>query len=61
MNVGTKLSDSYLMMHLAPADLNDNLNACGLDCTQLAVYALAPPIEDHETADTPEFTLIRGR
>ena len=49
------------LMHLAPADLNDNLNACGLDCTQLAVYALAPPIEDHETADTPELTLIRGR
>ncbi len=49
------------LMRLVPADLNDDLNTCGLNCTQLAVYTLAPPIEDHETADAPELTLIPGR
>ncbi|MDX2473290.1 MAG: hypothetical protein QNL91_06230 [Candidatus Krumholzibacteria bacterium] len=49
------------LMRLTPADLNDDLNACGLNCTQLAVFTLAPPIEDHETADGPDLTLIPGR
>ena len=49
------------LMRLGPADLNGALKAFGLDCTQLAVYTLTPPIEDRETAETPELALIRGR
>ena len=48
-------------MRLVPADLNDDLNASGLNCTHLAVYTLAPPIEDYEVGDTPELTLVPGR
>jgi len=34
------------LTRLMPDDLNEDLNACGLRCTHLAVYTSAPPVED---------------
>ncbi len=39
------------LTRLSPSDLNEELNACGLSCTHLAVYTSAPPIEDHQTTE----------
>lgn len=38
---------------LTPADLNEELNACGLSCTHLAVYTAAAPIEGHAVTNAP--------
>lgn len=35
---------------LTPQDLNEELNTNGLNCTNLAVYTSAPPIEDGQSA-----------
>jgi len=39
------------LMRLTPQDLNDELNANGLNCTHLAVYTSAPPLEDDQTTE----------
>ena len=35
------------LTRLEPDDLNEELNACGLSCTHLAVYTAVPPIEEY--------------
>jgi hypothetical protein len=37
---------------LSPADVADELAACGLGCTNLAVYTAAPPMHEGLTAET---------
>lgn len=39
------------LTRLTPDDLNDDLNACGLQCTHLAVYTSTPPVEDELAAE----------
>ncbi len=53
-NILDDQSASEVQAHLTrftPDDLIDDLGACGLRCTGLAVYTLAPPIEDGATAE----------
>ncbi len=54
---GTPLANELQarLTRITPSDLNEDLNACGLSCTHLAVYTATPPIEDdmsqHTTSD----------
>ncbi len=41
------------LTRLSPADLDEELNACGLSCTHLAAYTSAPPIEENTTVQEP--------
>lgn len=47
------------LTRLSPADLNDELNSCGLNCTRLAVYTAAPPVEDQIREVTPRLAPLR--
>jgi hypothetical protein len=47
------------LTRLSPADLNDELNACGLNCTRLAVYTAAPPVEEQDRIQTPKLAPVR--
>ncbi len=49
------------LMQLMPDDLNDDLHNCGLNCTQLAVFTLAPPVAEHETNSGSELKLVPNR
>ena len=40
------------LTRLTPDDLNDDLNICGLQCSHLAVYTSAPPVEDEIASET---------
>ena len=53
-DTGAARSDSEVqarLTRLSPADLNEELHACGLSCTHLTAYTSAPPIEDAVTSD----------
>ena len=49
------------LTRLSPNDLSDELNACGLGCTHLAVYTSAPPIENRNDSSVPSLETVGDR